>query len=1067
MNGNVSLEGARLDLAWMQRVGIGGVHIFAGSLFEPHVVEPPVNFMSEGWQAIFRDATLMARQQGMDVTIAGSPGWSETGGIWVAPENGMKKYVWSEIQVEGGRKFDGRLPQPPATTGPFLGVQAKWRRAAPQELGTQGIYRDSLVVAFPTPPAETRVGPALWTSSAGPIDLHPLGAGDLSNTVALPFIGDTRTAWVEARYPRATNLAALTLGLASPADVEIQTAAEEGGEFHTLLRAKADPAEIPAPERTYAFPATEARVFRVVLTAPLPRPPLPDRPPTVGPIPKPPAEFALTRLTFSGGARIDHFESKAGFQATRGDAAGPTPPAAADAVVLQDRVFDLTSDLSADGRLRWTPPPGHWTVLRLGWSLTGQTNGPAEARDTGLEVDKLDAGQVRVYIEQYLAMYESAMGGPLGAPNVRNLLTDSWEAGVQNWTPGLLGQFKTRRGYDPTPYLPCLAGYVVGSAETSDRFLWDFYRTLKESLADNHYGELAQALHQRGMRYYTEAEGDGPRAIGDGMTIKSRADIPTAEFWYRPFATTTGQPPLVADLDEAASAAHVYGKNLAAAESMTVAAGLDPWSFSPAMLKPVADEIFAHGINRILIHESHHQPFLDKAPGLELGFFGQFFNRNDTWAEDAAPWVTYLARTSYLLQQGSPVTDVAVFYGEDQNLTERYQYAFNTDVPPGYAFDYMNPEALLTLLSVRGGRLVTPGGASYRVLYLPAYVTRVTLPVLKKLRDLVRAGAILVGNEPTGGLGLESPDSEVKALADEIWRGPGVYGSGGLRAALDAQGVRPDVAVDSSELPRFVHRRSADADIYFLSNSEQKPQDICPTFRVPPERPEVWHAEDGRAEAVSFEQTSTGMRLCLHLDADAAEFVVFRGQTPPPGIPSPTARSPVRKWSAPTITTHVLTQQLDGPWAVRFQPGRGAPATATFDHLTDWSGSSDPGIRYFSGAAVYSHELQVPRAWIRRSRHLVLDLGDVRELAVVSLDGKVVATAWHAPFEVELPANLTAGSHELDIKVDNLWVNRLVGDQQPGATAVAYAPQSPYTATATLRSSGLLGPVRILARDSR
>jgi hypothetical protein len=224
--------------------------------------------------------------------------------------------------------------------------------------------------------------------------------------------------------------------------------------------------------------------------------------------------------------------------------------------------------------------------------------------------------------------------------------------------------------------------------------------------------------------------------------------------------------PLVERLAEDHGDDLVYGRTLAAAEAMTVAAGTDPWAFSPAMLKPVADEIFAHGINRILVHESHHQPFVDKAPGLELGFFGQFFNRNDTWAEEAGPWVSYLSRTSYLLQQGHAVADVAVFYGEDQNLTERYQYTFNREIPAGYAFDYINPEALLELLSVRDGRLVTPGGASYRVLYLPAYVTRVTLPVLRKLRDLVKAGAIVVGQRPAGGLGLESPDPEVRALAD-------------------------------------------------------------------------------------------------------------------------------------------------------------------------------------------------------------------------------------------------------------------------------------------------------------
>jgi len=359
------------------------------------------------------------------------------------------------------------------------------------------------------------------------------------------------------------------------------------------------------------------------------------------------------------------------------------------------------------------------------------------------------------------------------------------------------------------------------------------------------------------------------------------------------------------------------------------------------------------------------------------------------------------------------------------------------------------------LLSVRDGRLVTPGGASYRVLYLPPYVTRVTLPVLRKLRELVRAGAIVVGKRPLGGLGIESPDSEVKALADEIWSSPGVYGDGNLRAALDSQSIEPDVTVSPSAAPASVHRENDKADIYFLSNPHGQAVNICPLFRVSGKRAELWHAEDGHVEAVSYEQTPQGTRVCLHLQKDAAEFIVFRGD------------AATQRWRAPIVTTRVLMQQMEGPWSLKFESGRGAPAVAIFDHLMDWSVSNDPGIRYFSGAATYSRRLTVPSAWIQSRRRVVLDLGDVRDVAVVSIDGKVVATTWHAPFEADLTPELTPGSHELEIKVVNLWVNRLIGDKQPGATPVAFAPQSPYTADSILRPSGLLGPVRILARDTQ
>ena len=1067
MNGNVALEGAKLDLAWMKRIGIGGVHTFSGGgPLEPQVVKTPLPFMSQGWKDVFRETTQIARDSGMDVTIAGSPGWSQTGGVWVEPRNAMKKYVWGELQVEGGRPIQGALPRPPATTGPFQGVKVSRGLGAPPRELKGDLYEDSLVIAYPTPSAEA-LAPAAYTSSAGVIDLAPLAGGDLSNAVSLP-LGAGQTAWMQAAFERPTTLAALTLGLRERVDVEVQ-ASDDGQTFRTLTKVAAEDAEKISPQQTYAFAATAAKVFRVVFTAAPPRPPLPNLPAFMAAPAPPPKALAITKLAFEAGARVNRFEAKAGFQPSADFVEAPTPTVAPGAAIAQASIIDLTAKLRPDGRLDWTPPPGRWTVLRFGWSLTGQTNGPAEAEATGLEVDKLDPVAVRGYVDHYLGLYDQATGGKLGVKGVQNLLTDSWEAGVQNWTPTLLAEFKARRGYDATPYLPVLAGRVVADADASDRFLWDFRRTLKEMLADNHQGVIASTLHARGMGYYSEAQGDTPRAIGDGMTMKARADIPTAEYWYRTFAAGVGQPPLKADLEEAASAAHVYGKPFVAAEALTVAAGTDPWSFSPNMLKPVADEIFARGVNRILMHESHHQPLVDAKPGLQMFFFGQYFNRNDTWAEDAGPWVSYLARTSYMLQQGRYVADVAYFYGEDRNLTELFEKRFNSDVPTGYRYDYINPEALMTRLSVQGGRLVTASGMSYRVLFLPSHVNRWTLQALRRLADLVRAGTVVVGPKPVGGLGLQSPDDQVHALADEVW-GPGngtasghaygkgrVYASTDLGAALAAEKIAPDVALKGLAADGQVltlHRRTADADIYFVSNQRDRPEALEATFRVAGKAPELWRAEDGKAELLGYRTAADGTTVPLNLDPNGAVFVVFR------------RKAEASAWSAPQVSTTSLAT-LEGPWKVAFEPGRGAPPSATFNTLISWPQSTDPGVKYFSGAATYSRTVEAPASWFAAGRRMVLDLGDVRELAVVSVDGKPVATAWRAPYRVDLTGKLHPGANRLEIKVVNLWVNRLVGDKQPGAVQRAFAPQSPYKADYPLRPSGLLGPVRVVAEDRR
>jgi hypothetical protein len=869
MSGNVSAEGARLDLEWMQRVGVGGVHAFSGGkLPEPIVVDKPIPFMSPAWRDIFRKSMIQARAADMEVGIAGSPGWSETGGPWVTPNDAMKKYVWSETTLEAGARGPITLPAPPSTSGGFQG--AKTGKSALQA------YGEAAVFAYPTPSLERATTPAQWATPDGPTTPSETASGAPGEGLSLKLAlapGRAET-WLEATYPAPVTLGAVSLSVQFGAALVIEAEVSPGvfkAVGQGIVEATSGPLAHGAPQETLAFTPVTTRRLRLRFAAPPAGEPTPvekimGRPKTVS--------FAITRLTVHTGARIDAFEAKAGFAPSLHRDA---PPTAAPAGTLIDpaQVIDLSQKLRPDGTLDWTPPRGRWTIVRLGWSLTGAVNAPAEPSATGLEVDKLNAAAVRRYLKSYLDLYEAASGGALGPSGVQTLLTDSWEAGVQNWTPAMLAEFRARRGYDPAPWLPVLTGRVVESPDASERFLFDFRQTLKDLVVDNHYGVLAQELKGRGMGYYTEVQGDYPRAIVDGMTAKSRADIPTAEFWYRPWSTAPGQPALKADLEEAASAAHVYGKPLVAAEALTVAAMFDPWSFSPAMLKPVADEIFARGVNRILMHESHMQPLVDAKPGVGLFIFGQYFNRNETWAEQAGPWVSYLSRTSYMLQQGRFVADVAYFYGEEKSLTELFKDRINTDVPKGYAYDYINPEALLTLLSVKDGRLVTPSGMSYRVLYLPDAVQRLSLSALRKIRALVADGAILVAKRPVGGLGMASPDGDVAHLSDEIW-GDGASGRrlgqgrvyGDLSTALEAESITPDVAFSDPHAAAdllTLHRRTAEAEIYFVSNQSSDRRSVEATFRVDGRAPELWRAETGQSQALSYALTDGVVRTTLDL----------------------------------------------------------------------------------------------------------------------------------------------------------------------------------------------------------
>jgi hypothetical protein len=1051
----------------MNRIGLGGFHNFDASLDTPQVVEKRLAYMTPEWKDAFRYATELADQMGMEEAVASSPGWSETGGPWVPASQGMKKYVWSETTVEGGKPFTGTLAPPPSRTGLFQNMGGGDH--APND---PQFYADSVVVAFRRPSADVppeSLHPKV-TASSGQPDLEILRGEDPASLTKVAIPTGDEPAWIQFEFPTPQSIRSVTI---ATKDLDIATsvifavsnperyleASDDGRSFRVVQK-------IPtggAPEHTLSFPAVTARFFRLVFR----RGPTPKTPSwLVGMDPaalghrQRPTDYVVLKLALSPGARVNRFEEKAAFATLPDLYPLRTPPFGPSDVVQGTDVIDLTSKMQPDGSLAWTPPPGDWTVVRFGYSLLGTTNHPATAEATGLEVDKLNHTYVRNYMDAYLASYEDTVGKALmGKRGIRYVVTDSWEAGSQNWTDDMIAKFKARRGYDPLRWMPVLAGYVVDSSEESDRFLWDFRKTIADLIADEHYGQVQASLVERGMGHYGESHEGGRAYVADGMEVKKLDNIPMSAMWTQRLGQYSENYNYNADDRESASVAHIYGQNLAAAESMTASA--EPWGWSPATLKPTADAEFLNGINRIVIHESTHQPLVGKAPGLTLGSYGQWFNRNETWAEEAAPWIKYLARSSYLLQQGHFAADLLYFYGEDSNLTAIFT-AKAPDVPPGYGFDYVNADALIHEFSATNGRITTKSGMSYRVLGLDPYSEHMSLPVLRAIYKLVEDGAIVAGPRPAFDPSLADDQSEFTRLRQALFGdGTGVHevGSGKVFAGwalpdvFKALGLIPDFEYsktgDEGPIP-FVHRQIADGEIYFLDNRSFKDVSVKAYFRVTGKEPEIWHAETGTAEPASYSIEKDRTEVALHLEAWGTAFVVFRKS----------AQEVSRE--LPKVTEKTLGT-LSGPWSVAFQGGRGAPAGTTLDHLESWSDDPNSGIRYFSGMGTYTKTIDAPREWFAKDAQVWIDLGDVKNLAVVTLNGKELATVWHAPYRVDLSNVLKEGSNQLAIKVINAWVNRLIGDEQPGAEKYTFADIRPYKANSPLLPSGLLGPVKVIA----
>jgi hypothetical protein len=1096
MNGNVTKEGITADLEWMKRVGIGGFQMFDGNLGTPQLIEDRLVWMAPEWKDAFRHAAAEADRLGLEMAMAASGGWSETGGPWVKPEQAMKKLVWSETRVDGPRRFGGKLPQPPSVNGAFQDMPlppgfslppanvpgAIPTPELPPEPADPTFYADSAVIAYRLPQGEMGVAerrPAV-TSSAGSIDGDRLLDGDLNGRVTLALPGEGEAAWVQLEFAEPLRAHAFTVATGVPASPfggesipqgELQ-ASDDGTRFTTLVTLPGGSHPFAAfPVRTYSFAATTARYFRLVV-----------RGATRGPIAEllglpPPGEVPLAELTLHSGPRVNRWESKAAFGNAVELEGVPTPPVAGLAV-SRDDVLDLTSRMGPDGTLDCEVPEGSWAILRLGYSLTGHENSPASREATGFEVDKLSREHVEAYMEGYLGPISEALG-PLLGKSFRYLLMDSWEAGLQNWSEEILAEFRARRGYDPTPYLPVLVGRVVESADASDRFLWDFRRTIADLIAENHYGVAAAYLAERGLGLYAEAMGAGAPVTADALQDKGRVDIPMGEFWVRPGHAHTPEHPT--DVKEAASGAHIYDKPFVAVEAFTTGPPMTGWQ-APSYLKPYADYFFALGMNRIVFHTSDHQPFVDgkHKPGITLGPFGQHYTRNNTWAEQAVAWNDYLARCSFLLQQGHFVGDLLYYYGEGVPLAVPYWKRLDPAPPEGYDYDWVNTEVLLDRLSVEGGRLVLPHGPSYRALVLPADLDRLTLPVVRRIRDLVAAGAVVVAPRPGPSpslTGQPEGDEEIRAIASSVWGaidgrlvkehtfGEGsVHWGASVGGVLAAKGVAPDLRYSRPRIDTelvWIHRRVGDADLYFVANQRGREERVEASFRVEGREAELWDPVSGEIAPAGYRIEDGRTMVSLELDPHGSVFVFFRRPASEP------VRERPRPASAPLAT-------VEGPWTLRFPSGWGAPAEVEVDTLGSWTESPQPGVRHFSGTGAYTRTLDVPADWLRPERRVLLDLGDVREIAEVEVNGQELGILWTPPFRADVTDALRAGENQLEVRITNLWSNRMIGDQElPPEERFTWTTFNPYDRglpfgggrEPVLLESGLLGPVTLTASD--
>jgi len=802
------------------------------------------------------------------------------------------------------------------------------------------------------------------------------------------------------------------------------------------------------------------------------------------------------------------------------DVAVMAVPAVPNKIVAAATPIRLDAQMAADGRLTWKVPAGSWRVLRFVRNNTGEFLNCPSPNSKGLVIDHLSREATDAYMNHIL---DKLSEGRTGYGAMKVLMLDSYEVrpGI-DWTPDFIQQFETRNHYDPTPWLPVLAGWTLGNQELSDRFRHDYQKMVSDLMIDRHFARCRELLNQRGLQLLAEG-GHGGHARVDPLKALGAADIPMGEFWNHRKNWVT---------KEAASAAHIYGKRLVNAESFT---GWQNWQDGPAAYKRLLDIALCAGLNQVTFHTFAHNPPEAGLPGFAY-HAGEHFNVNSTWWDHAGPMLADMSRCCHLLQQGRFVADVCAYYGDEApNLVPARRIAptiksqwsgdkcahcgkpkpVNLDsLGQGYDYDYVNEEVILTRMKVEGGRLVLPDGMSYRLMVLPDRTT-ISPAVLKRIGELAEAGATIVGPKPARSnslRGFPDCDREVRQLAARIWGscdGEQVkshpYGKGRvvwnlpLHEVLSGMGVAPDFVPENinneDQHIDYIHRATAEEDIYFVSNSAMTREVVRCRFRVGSGRiPSLWNAEDGTVMHCHAYEIKGGFTyLTLDLAPASSVFVVFANDQPRDSLveikePAATAGRPVlevvsldgdkvsaKVWQAGTYQFKTASgrtgrmvvadvpadQPVKGPWRVAFSKDRGAPPSVTMEALTDWTKHPDPGVRYFSGSATYQNQFVRTEPSAGGKNPLILDLGSVREVAVVSVNGRQAGVLWKEPYRIDIGPFARTGENQLEIEVVNTWNNRLVGDSGNGPkeriTRTNMAGK--FNADSPLLPSGLLGPV--------
>jgi len=1085
INENVTQYGITKDLEAMKTMGYKGAHVVnlpqggAEWTFGDDVIGSPV------WMDKVEHAAKECERLGLELSIGSCAGWV-AGGPWITPELSMQDIVWRHKYVSGPTSGTIQLPQPTKN---------------------RGYYRDIAVLAYPSLPGEAQpvasLKPKVSSDMEG-IDWSAALDGDAETAVDLPkWEAGEESRSVVFEFEEPVTVRSLSLQMQEDSRhrrLKLHTSSDgqKWNEWTTVHRWR-NHFDSSREEIIEGAPECTARFIKLEIMAAVPSVPM-----------------KLYEFNFQS-ARLNQLRFKAARQRSQPPISNHTRQVVPDDQVVQmNQILNLTKHLQPDGSLTCQLPAGEWTILRFGHTTNGNEIGPASERAVGLETDKFSAEALRFHMDQGVVKKTLEQLGPLVGEVLVEMNIDSWEANCQTWTKRFPEEFEQRRGYDMGNWLVGLTGRFVESVDQTERFLWDYRRTIGDLLADNFYGAFADYVHEWGVNLSAEAPGIGMPIQADQIQLQGLMDIPQGEFWLGgtpdpryPAAWTGGQD----NTKEAAVAGHVYGKKVISCEAFTSFAHHDGFTQYPETLKPVGDRQFCKGMNEIMFHRYAHQPN-DRVPGMGLGQFGLNLERTTTWWKPGRAWIEYIRRCQYMLRQGRFFADVCYYYGEDVPNSAWFYVPNVMDprrkmkpvLPQGYDYDVCD-RITFDRMWVEDGFVALPSGMRYRYLVLPDHA-RYTPAALEKVHELVVAGATVIGPRPSGCPSLHdypNADSRIQMLAAKLW--PDASAAGERRVGkgrvitgktfemiLAADKLGPDFQSGTVDV-RYIHRKLTEGELYFVASQSEEAEEIHFTFRVSGMVPEIWNPVTGEKTVVAnYIDNGTVTTIPFKMDPYGSRFVIFRPAAAnhavvklvQDGNPVCLDGNGLRYtvWEngsyaaefsdgakAETVVSDIpAPENVPEGWMISFQKERGAPDGAiAFDTLQSWTDRPEEGIKYFSGTATYQKTINVSADRLKKGRRIYLDLGDVKHIAEVFVNGQPLGVLWKPPFRVDITDAAKSGANKVAVKVTNCWKNRILGDwKQPEDQRITWTLYPFYhdQKDAPLMESGLLGPVRLLSARS-